>query len=282
MADKTIGELPVAREMDYESLFVMEQQGEAMSLKGQVIANFAKESVNAEIERAQQAANAAANSATSAAGSAQIAQQYSGKPPKPQNGTWWIWNASSGKYEDSGIKSILSIVKSYPSIDEMWADFDNMDNGDLVIIATDVEIEDNSKLFIHASSGWVYLSDLSGLQGVGIANIAWTGGNHAPGTVDTYTVTLTDGSSYEIQVLNGPVGPVGPTGPQGETGPTGPQGIQGPQGPPGPSGGAMVETTGAYCFSVNENGRLILHYTGDEVPDFYINETDGHLYLNIT
>lgn len=61
MADKTIGELPVAQEMDYESLFVMEQQGKAMSLKGQLIAEFARESANAHVEEAKQAAKEAAS-----------------------------------------------------------------------------------------------------------------------------------------------------------------------------------------------------------------------------
>lgn len=281
MADKTIGELPVADHLDDESLLVVEQQSQARSIKGFLIRKFARESAEGQVEEAKKSADAAAKSAANAAGSAQTAQQYSGKPPKPQNGTWWVWNASSGKYEDTGVKSVLSIVKSYPSTDEMWADYDNMTEGDLVIIATSTEEIDNSKLYVHAASGWVYLSDLSGLQGVGIANIAWTGGNHAPGTADTYTVTLTDGSSYEFRVFNGETGPQGPQGVQGETGPKGPQGIQGPPGPAGAPGGAVVETTGAYCFSVDENGHLILHYTGDEAPDFHIDETDGHLYLNI-
>lgn len=34
----------------------------------------------------------------SAAESAATAQQYSGKPPKPENGTWWIWDAEKGAY----------------------------------------------------------------------------------------------------------------------------------------------------------------------------------------
>ncbi len=281
MADKTIGELPVADHLDDESLLVVEQQSQARSIKGILIRKFARESAEGQVEEAKKSADAAAKSAANAAGSAQTAQQYSGKPPKPQNGTWWIWNANTGKYEDTGIKSILSIVKSYPSVTDMWLDYDNMAEGDLVIIASTPDDEDNSKLFVHSSSGWVYLSDLSGLQGVGIANIAWTDGSHAPGTIDTYTITLTDSKTFPFTVLNGPVGPQGPKGEQGEPGPQGAQGIQGQPGPPGPPGGAAVETTGAYCFSVDENGHLILHYTGDEAPDFYINETDGHLYLNI-
>lgn len=47
----------------------------------------------------------------------------------------------------------------------------------------------------------------------------------------------------------------------------------------GADGGGMVETTGAYGFSV-ENGNLFLHYTGDEAPPFSLDE-NGHLWLNL-
>lgn len=48
-----------------------------------------------------QASNAA-GSASAAFDSAQTAKQYSGKPPIIQSGTWWTWNASEQKYEDTG------------------------------------------------------------------------------------------------------------------------------------------------------------------------------------
>lgn len=70
--------------------------------------------------------------------------------------------------------------------------------------------------------------------------------------------------------------------PKGKQGATGPQGQQGIQGPPGPQGinGVAVSAEGQYAFNVDENGHLILYYTGDVAPDFEIGE-DGHLYLNI-
>lgn len=77
----------------------------------------------------------------------------------------------------------------------------------------------------------------------------------------------------------GDVGPTGPQGPQGERGPAGPVGPQGPQGERGINGVA-VSSTGTYAFNVNENGELVLMYTGDEAPDFSINE-DGELVLAI-
>ena len=42
-----------------------------------------------------------------------------------------------------------------------------------------------------------------GENGSSIASIARTGGNGAPGTTDTYTITLTDGGTSTFQVYNG-------------------------------------------------------------------------------
>ena len=123
MADKQISSLPAATSVDDNSLFVVEQQGAAMSASGalwkgfavqavQPYANNASASATAAANSATQAANSAAaaarsateagNSAESAAESAETAQQYSGKPPIIQNDTWWIWNAETGQYEDTG------------------------------------------------------------------------------------------------------------------------------------------------------------------------------------
>lgn len=76
--------------------------------------------------------------------------------------------------------------------------------------------------------------------------------------------------------------PKGDTGSVGLRGPAGPQGVEGPQGVPGPRGinGVAVAASGTYAFNVNEDGHLILNYTGDTAPDFSINE-DGHLILNL-
>ena len=52
---------------------------------------------------AETARDNAAQSAAEAAASALSAQQYSGKPAKPQDGTWWIWDADKQEYVDSGI-----------------------------------------------------------------------------------------------------------------------------------------------------------------------------------
>ena len=116
MADRTIGELPAADHLDDDSLLVVEQQAQARSIKGALVRQFAEAATDAHVKAAQAAAEQAGESAKAAAGSAaaasksaedaaesaQHAEQYSGKPPQIQNGTWWIWNADTQEYEDTG------------------------------------------------------------------------------------------------------------------------------------------------------------------------------------
>lgn len=135
--------------------------------------------------------------------SANKAVQYSGKPPMPKDGNWYIWNATTQEYEDSGVKSALSIKKSYISIEEMESDFINMQKDDLVIISSNIDDENNSKLFIHNGEQWQFLSDLSGLRGTSIVSIEQTAGNHADGTFDTYTITLSNNETFEFKIYNG-------------------------------------------------------------------------------
>lgn len=116
---------------------------------------------------AAQSADEASQSADEAESSANTAKQYSGKPPKPQDGTWWIWNATTQQYVDSGISSTLTIKHSYTSVEAMNADFANTEENDLAIISGSTEDVDTAKLYIHPENGtqWKYLSDLSGIQG---------------------------------------------------------------------------------------------------------------------
>ena len=119
---------------------------EAAKLAAQA-AKTAAETAKADAEDAKDKAKV---SETAAAASALSAQQYSGKPPKPQDRTWWIWDAAQQKYIDSGIGC-----------------------------------------------------DLVGPTGNGIKDIQLTKGDHTPGTTDIYTVTTTDGATYNISVYNG-------------------------------------------------------------------------------
>lgn len=65
----------------------------------------------------------------------------------------------------------FTVKKTYASIEEMNNDFANADSvvkeGDFVIISTtDVNNEDNAKLYVKSASAFTFLSDLSGAQGI--------------------------------------------------------------------------------------------------------------------
>lgn len=85
--------------------------------------------------------------------------------------------------------------------------------------------------------------------------------------------------------IQGPQGEQGVQGEQGPAGPTGPKGDVGPQGPAGPQGpkgetGVYVETKGLIGFEVRPDGHLYVKYTGDEAPNFKIDDR-GHLIYTI-
>lgn len=73
-------------------------------------ANAQTAQTNAQTAQTSAAASASTASAKAeeAAQSERSARQYSGNPPKPQNGSWWIWNAGKQAYEDSGISCELA------------------------------------------------------------------------------------------------------------------------------------------------------------------------------
>lgn len=58
------------------------------------------------------------------------------------------------------------IKKTYSSVAEMNADFNNMEYGDYVMIASSVEVEDNAKLYTRGESQWIFITDFSGATGI--------------------------------------------------------------------------------------------------------------------
>lgn len=58
------------------------------------------------------------------------------------------------------------IKKTYSSVAEMNADFNNMEYGDYVMIASSVEIEDNAKLYTRGEREWIFITDFSGSMGI--------------------------------------------------------------------------------------------------------------------
>ena len=91
MADKNIGLLPQASTLTDNSSFVCEDSGIAKRVTGKQFKDFAKEGALPAVRAAESAANRAEAALT--------------KAPKIQNGTWWVFDASSQAYVDTGVKA---------------------------------------------------------------------------------------------------------------------------------------------------------------------------------
>lgn len=217
MADKHIGALSPVETLNDDSLFVVEQQGAAKSVTGRLFQQFAREGVETYVSEAKEAVESATalledtqkslgqigDSVERCEAAATTAQQYSEKPPIVQYGSnWWVWDADSQQYTDSGKRAVLGYDISYPSVAAMNAD-NSQPNNTVAIIASDVNDEDNAKVFLRENGTWRFLADLSGSTGVGVASVEQTSGNHASGTTDVYTLSLTDGTTQTIPVYNG-------------------------------------------------------------------------------
>lgn len=83
----------------------------------------------------------------------------------------------------------FTIKKTYSSVAEMNADFNNMQLGDYVMIASTVEIEDNAKLYTRGESQWIFITDFSGATGIR--------GEVGP-TPNIQIGTVTQGTSFNV------------------------------------------------------------------------------------
>lgn len=91
---------------------------------------------------------------------------------KIEEGDWYIsfdetnWTYAGPAQGPRGLG--FDISKTYASVEEMYDRFDTDDvplNG-LALISTDVDHEDNAKIYVKTESNYRYLIDLSGAQGI--------------------------------------------------------------------------------------------------------------------
>lgn len=120
----------------------------------------------------------------------------------------------------------FSIFKTYASVSLMNADLANVEEGKFVLIASNVDDEDNAKLYVRGADSFTFLTDLSGAQG--------------------------------IKGEKGDTGDTGARGPKGDTGETGAQGPKGDTGDPGADGQDGADGISVTGAEINSNGELIL------------------------
>lgn len=173
----------------YNSSFSGEQIDEAIG----VILNGG---ISAAVEAAQQSADAAKKSASEAAGSAasvgaaatnaqSAASRASGSATEAESYAHGGTGTREGEDEDNARHYAALTAAFVAALNAAVID----GRGHLVFIAPDGSTRD--------------LGDVTGEDGSSIQSITRTAGNGAPGTTDTYTVTLTDGSTTQFQVYNG-------------------------------------------------------------------------------
>ena len=161
-----------------------------------------------------------------------------------------------GQKGDSG--EPFKIAKTYPSISAMNSDAQNIPEGSFVVIASDVNDQDNGKLYVKNGTAFVYIVDLSGVQGiqgpVGPQGPKGNPGEQGPQGIQGQPGLVGPKGDKGDAGVQGPVGPIGPKGDRGEKGeqgPVGPKGeplrfsdltpdqiaqLKGPKGDPGPKG----------------------------------------------
>lgn len=95
MADKQIVELPTVAAVTDDTLIPVYSPGStdpAQKMTGKQFRAFGADAAQEQVDAAEAAANRAEEAAI--------------RQPITQNGTWWIWNAETGKYVDSGDSSL--------------------------------------------------------------------------------------------------------------------------------------------------------------------------------
>ena len=152
------------------------------------------------------------------------AREALGKPPKIQNGTWWLWDSEKKAYADTG-----SPAQGGPGPQG-----------------------EQGKTGETGAQGPEGIQGKQGEKGETGNGIASTVLNEDY----TLTITFTDGTSYTTPTpIRGEIGLTGPEGPRGLTGETGATGAQGQQGEKGDTGNGIASTV------LNDDYTLTITFT---------------------
>ena len=156
-------------------------------------------------------ANDATSAANTAAQNANTKATEAGRINISIDGTTITITDRNGNTTNSNIKGDIgegfSIYRTYISITAMNADKANVAEGKFVLIASNVEDEDNAKLYVRGAENFIFLTDLSGAQGIqGNTPIIQSGtivtGNSGTSVVATLTPNGNDANGNPIYLLN--------------------------------------------------------------------------------
>ena len=271
MADKAIGDLPVAGALYDDSLLVVEQQSEARSIRGSLVKQYIGEAAQPYVDAAAESARDAADVAL--------------HPPTLKEGSdhWWVWDTELNDYKDSGIDAGVSVevVETVTGEPGTKASVENVGT------STDPQLKFTIPQGLKGDTGTVRVGTTTTGNPGTMASVTNSGSN----TDAVFNFTIPRGVKGDTgpQGATGPAGAQGPEGPQGiqgpqgktgETGPAGPPGIQGPPGERGPAGesGVTTPSSGWFTLAGDNEGNLWAYYNDDDNPPQFDVDEDGNIY----
>ena len=189
MADRSIVELNEATELLDSGLTVVYQNEETLKISGTALKTYARQAVQ---NYANQAASLATEAAQAAASSAQSAQAAAETAANNASN----YSSSANTSAQSAAQSATSAQTSQEAIENMTVSASTLDAGSAATVTKTI-INDIVNLAFGLPRGD---KGETGDAGASISNIERTSGTGAPGTTDTYTITLTNGTTFQVQV----------------------------------------------------------------------------------
>lgn len=158
------------------------------------------------------------------------------------------------------------IVKTYPSIAEMNADYGgtDVDIGEFVMIVSNVEDPDNAKVYVKGDVLYNFIVDMSGSAGIQGPK----GDKGDKGDTGETGATGPQG----IKGDKGDTGETGAKGDKGDKGDTGETGATGPQGPKGDKG-----DTGIGIASGGTAGQVLAKASGTDYDTEWVDQSIGNV-----
>lgn len=186
-SSKNIGDLDAASGVAADTIIPCEQGGKAVRISGAQIAEFAKQSAAGQVDAAKKAAEQAKESAAAAAA------EKSGIDES-------LTAAQQSAQEAAGQAALAAQEKQH--IIDMGVSAVSAEYGEEAAVEKSVSASGVVTLKFRIPRGQNGKDGENGSMGT-ITSIVRTSGNGASGTVDTYTVTCSDGATFEFFVRNG-------------------------------------------------------------------------------
>lgn len=211
MPDKQIIDLPALDELKDTDYLVVGRPSApepAQKMQGAQLVAFVDKSAQPHVTEAAKQAQAAAASAQTATTKASEASQSATQAQDAQQMAATAQAAAEAAQAQAGQSATAAAQAAQEAIENLGMSAQGLPEGSQPEVTKSV-IEGIVSLTFKIPTGATGPEGPTGPRGVSVDRVEKTSGTGEPGTTDTYTIYLTDGSSYPFQVLNGPQGPQG-------------------------------------------------------------------------